>query len=205
MGSHLQDNGQPAHTVTIARPFAVARFATTFAEWDAADLSRNPSDEAWGRSRCPVINVCWEDAKAYTAWLSRRTNKPYRLLSEAEWEYCCRAGTTTNYAFGDKITRQQAQFSASQTVEVGTFPPNEWGLYEMHGNVFEYCEDNWHADYEGAPQDGSVWRSGNASFHPLRGGSWQSKPEALHAAFRISYRSVIPNNINGFRVARALD
>jgi len=205
MGSNVHDNTKPSHPVTIKKPFAVGRFAMSFAEWDAADLSRSPSDEDWGRGRRPVINVSWEDAKAYITWLSRRTGKPYRLPSEAEWEYCCRAGTTTTYASGDNITRQRAQFNARETVEVGTFPPNDWGLYEMHGNVFEYCEDNWHANYNGAPPDGTVWRGGDASFHPMRGGSWQSKPEALSAAFRIGYRSVMPNNINGFRVARTLD
>ena len=176
MGSNDDDFQKPPHKVTIKAPFAAGRFAVTFAEWDAAGLAHKPRDEGWGRGRRPVIYVSWEDAKSYAAWLSQKTGKEYRLLSEAEWEYCCRAGTTTKYAFGDSITRQQAQFSegvwgsAKQTVEVGKFPPNAWGLYDTHGNVWEWCEDNWHADYTGAPQDGSVWQGGDISLRVLRGG-----------------------------------
>jgi hypothetical protein len=130
MGSKEYDSEEPPRRVTIKAPFAVGRFAVTFAEWDAAGLAHTPDDQGWGRGRRPVINVSWKDAEAYVSWLSQQTGKAYRLLSEAEWEYSCRAGTTTRYAFGDSITRQQAQFSdreagdAKQTVEVGTFPPN---------------------------------------------------------------------------------
>ena len=111
MGANEYDDEKPPHRVTIKAPFAVGRFAVTFAEWDAAGLGHKPGDYGWGRGRRPVINVSWEDAQAYVGWLSQRTGKAYRLLSEPEWEYACRAGTTTRYAFGDSITKQQAQFS----------------------------------------------------------------------------------------------
>jgi formylglycine-generating enzyme required for sulfatase activity len=113
-----------------------------------------------------VINVSWEDATAYVGWLSRETGKSYRLLSEAEWEYCCRAGTTTAYSFGDTIDNKQAQFSESKTAEVGSLPANGWGLHDMHGNVWEWCEDTWHPNYKGAPNDGSNWKGGDFTGTP---------------------------------------
>jgi formylglycine-generating enzyme required for sulfatase activity len=210
MGSNEFDSEKPPHKVTIKAPFAVGRFAITFAEWDAAGLPHEPGDQGWRRGRRPVINVSWEDAKAYASWLCQKTGKQYRLLSEAEWEYCCRAGTTTNYAFGDSITRQQAHFSegewgsAKQTVEVGKFPPNDWGLYDMHGNVWEWCEDNWHADYQGAPQDGSVWPGGDVSLRVLRGGSWYDDPYNLRSAYRDRVLSDGRGSIIGFRLSRTL-
>ena len=136
MGSNENDSEKPPHTVTIRQPFAVGKFEVTFAEWEACvagggcTSNTAPSDQGWGKGRRPVINVSWSDAKEYAAWLSRKTGKTYRLLSEAEWEYAARAGTTTKYVFGDTITKRQAQFSegdygsAKQTVEVGTFPAN---------------------------------------------------------------------------------
>lgn len=159
-----------------------------------------------------MINVSWEDAKAYASWLSQKTGKRYRLLSEAEWEYCCRAGTTTKHAFGDGAMRHQAQFSegemgsAQQTVEVGTFPPNGWGLYDTHANVWEWCEDDWHDNYEGAPQDGTVWQGdGNAPLRILRGGSWASvNPGIRRSAFRYHARPDLRSNFMGFRPSRTL-
>jgi formylglycine-generating enzyme required for sulfatase activity len=205
MGSKEHDNEKPQHRVTIKAPFAVGRFAVTFDEWDAAGLAHQPGDAGWGCGRRPVINVSWEDAKAYAGWLSRTTGRMYRLLSEAEWEYCCRAHTTTKYAFGDSITNQQAQFSAWQTVEAGTFPPNDWGLYEMHGNVWEWVEDAWHPNYQGAPQDGSVWVGGDASQRVLRGGSWGVIfPGDLRSASRYRNPSDSRSSVFGFRVARML-
>jgi formylglycine-generating enzyme required for sulfatase activity len=198
------DDEKPPHKVTIKAPFAVGRFAVTFAEWDASGLAHKPGDQGWGRGRRPVINVSWEDAKAYVSWLSQRTGKAYRLLSEAEWEFCCRAGTTTRYAFGDSISKSQAHCQADQTAEVGTFPANAWGLYDMHGNVWEWCADNWHPNYQGAPGDGSVWPGGDVSLRVLRGGSWNFDPDELRSADRNWLRRIDRGDFLGFRVSRTL-
>jgi formylglycine-generating enzyme required for sulfatase activity len=205
------DDERPQHKVTIARPFAVGCFAVTFDEWDAAVSAKGvkytPDDASWGRGRRPVFNVSWEDAQGYVSWLSQETGKRYRLLSEAEWEYCCRAGTTTENSFGDTIDEKQAQFLQRKTittVEVGSFPPNAWGLHDMHRNVWEWCEDNWHPDYRGAPQDGSAWQGGDTSLRVLRGGSWVDYPRILRSANRGWVRPVVRNYIIGFRVARTL-
>jgi formylglycine-generating enzyme required for sulfatase activity len=203
-----EDEG-PQHRVTIAKPFAVGKFEVTFAEWDAcvADggCKHRPGDRGWGRGRRPVIDVSWHDAKEYVAWLSRRTGKTYRLLSEAEWEYAARAGTTTRYAFGDTISESQAQYYADRPVEAGSFPANGFGLHDMHGNVWEWVEDTWHHGYQDAPGDGSVWQGGVVSFRVLRGGSWDSFPDFLRSAYR--FKGAPPDDrseIGGFRVARTL-
>src|SRR5205823_12154354 len=129
-----------------------------------------PSDYGWGRGRRPVINVSWDDAKAYAAWLANRTGKAYRLLSEAEWEYAARAGTTTVYFWGDAIGNNNAncdgcgsQWDKRQTAPVGSFKSNAFGLYDMAGNVWQWVQDCYHADYQGAPTAGSEWTSGDCS------------------------------------------
>jgi formylglycine-generating enzyme required for sulfatase activity len=158
-----------------------------------------------------VIDVSWHDAKEYVAWLSRKTAKAYRLSSEAEWEYAARAGTTTKYAFGDVITVFSAQYSlgprgsGTKTVEVGSLVSNKFGLHHMHGNVSEWCEDDFHFSYDGAPLDGSAWRGGHLPYRILRGGSWTD----LHFDLRSASRNGAPPDYRspsaGFRVARALD
>jgi formylglycine-generating enzyme required for sulfatase activity len=155
-----------------------------------------------------VMNVNWNDAKAYTELLSVQSGQAYRLLTESEWEYCCRAGSTTKYNFGDSISQSQAQFNANATVEVGTFPPNAWGLHDMHGNVWEWCEDVWHGNYSSAPTDGSAWLQGQDDFVVLRahrGGSWGSAPEALRSASRNGTTGFNTRvEVIGFRVVRTL-
>jgi formylglycine-generating enzyme required for sulfatase activity len=186
MGSPDREQGrsldESQHRVTIAKPFAVGRFAVTFSEWDAcvADGGCNgykPADQGWGRDRRPVINVSWDDTKTYLAWLSRKTGKPYRLLSEAEFEYAARASTTTAYYWRDEIGKGNAncngcgsQWDGKQTAPVGSFAANAFGLYDMAGNVWEWCEDAWHDNYNGAPTDGSAWlQGGEDSRRVLRG------------------------------------
>ena len=205
------DFERPQHKVAIAEPFAVGKFEVTFQEWETCvaangcSSNKSPNDWGWGRGTRPVISVSWNDAKEYVTWLSRYTGKAYRLLTEAEWEYAARAGTTTPYSTGNSdISRDKAQFSARQTVEVGRFPANGWGCHDMHGNVWEWVEDNWHPDYRGAPQDGLVWPSGEASLRVVRGGSWRFNPHSLRSAARIGLRSVLEYNDVGFRVARTL-
>ena len=213
MGSPAGEEGRdadegPQRKVTIARPFAVGKFEVTFAEWDACvaagGCKHRPGDQDWGRGRRPAINVSWDDAKEYVVWLSRKTGKTYRLLSEAEWEYAARAGTTTRYAFGDTISRSQTQCSVDKTVEVGSFPANKFGLHDMHGNVWEWVEDARHPNYQGAPEDGSVWPGGDTSLRVLRGGSWYNIPRILRSAVRLRRPPSDRFNDVGFRLASTL-
>jgi formylglycine-generating enzyme required for sulfatase activity len=202
-------NEGPQHIVTFAAPFAVGRFAVTFQEWDSciADGGCNgytPSDEGWGRGRHPVINVSWEDAKAYVAWLSRKTGKLYRLLSEAEREYVARAGTITAYWWGQEISRAQANYGSWQSVPVDALHPNPWGLYQVHGNVWEWVEDCYFDSYAGAPVDGSPWIAADCYRHVVRGGSFNFQPRHLRSA--VHSRGNIDDRLStvGFRVARTI-
>ena len=220
LGHFLNEN--PQHTVTFAKPFAVGRFAVTFDEWDAcvADSGCNGyrrPDEGWGRGRRPAINVSWDDAIAYVAWLVEKTGKPYGLLSEAEWEYVARAGTTTRFCWGNSISTSQANYNADvfseegaqgefreHTVPVDWFEPNPWGLYQVHGNVLEWTRDCYNNGYDGAPTNGTPWTSGDCSCHVVRGGCWLFGSENLRSAARVEYETDNRRDIIGFRVARTL-
>ena len=208
-------NEGPQHGVTIAKPFAAARFELTFDEWDACaahgDCDPHTSDSGWGRGRQPAINVSWDDAQRYVAWLRRVTGKPYRLLTEAEWEYAARAGTTTAYYWGDEIGKGNAncngcgsKWDNNQTAPVGSFAANAFGLYDMGGNVFQWVEDCKHANYNGAPTDGSAWSSGDCRNRVARGSSWHYPPLNLRAAARGGNISDYRFNGSGFRVGRTL-
>ena len=216
MGSSSSEKGRdsdegPQHRVRIAQPFAVGVYEVTFAEWDACVSvggcnGYGPADRGWGRGQRPVIYVSWNDAQAYVKWLSNKTGKRYRLLSEAEWEYVARARTETPFHFGMTISKNQANYNrnyGAQTMEAGSFPSNGYGLYDVHGNVDEWVQDCWNDSYSGAPTDGSAWTSGDCSGRVLRGGSWDSEHRNLHSADRdwgpANYRSIR----TGFRVARA--
>jgi len=213
---HTADEG-PQHMVTIARPFAVGRFEVTFDEWDACAADGGckgykPSDEGWGRGRRPVINVSWDDAIAYVDWLSKKTGKPYRLLSGAEYEYATRAGTQTAYPWGNTIGTNNAnchacgsRWDARQTAPVGSFAANGFGLYDMVGNVREWTEDCYHDSYSGAPTDGSAWIEGGSCYRRVvRGGSWLLAPAFLRSASRYWFTGDYRLNYLGFRVARTL-
>jgi formylglycine-generating enzyme required for sulfatase activity len=171
---------------------------------------QRPSDEGWGRGRRPVVNVSWDDAKEYVAWLSSTTGKSYRLLTEAEREYAARVGTTTAYPWGDAIGKGNANCVGcgteydKQTAPVGSFAPNAFGLYDMSGNVWEWTEDCWHDSYVGAPADGSAWATGDCSSPVLRGGSWSDIPRILRSASRNRNPPVFRYDDVGFRVARTL-
>ena len=211
-----KDEG-PQHKVTIARPFAASKFDVTFDEWDACaahgDCDPHIKDSGFGRGQQPVINVGWDDAQTYVAWLGRVTGKPYRLLTEAEWEYAARAGTTTAYYWGDEIGKGNAncadcgsQWDGKQTSPVGSFNPNAFGLYDMAGNVYQWVQDCYHGDYNGAPTDGSGWNSGNCNTNTrvVRGGSWNYFPLSLRAADRDWNTTVFRYFNLGFRVGRTL-
>jgi len=203
------------HRVTIARPFAVGKYELTFDEWDACVADRGckykPDERGWGRGRQPVINVSWDDAQAYVAWLAKKTGKPYRLLSESEWEYAARAGTRTTYPWGNEPGTNRANFvgsgsqwSGKQAAPVGSFAPNAFGLYDMIGNVWEWTQDCWNDSYAGAPNDGLPWLKGDCGRRVLRGGSWYLDPALARAADRIGIEPGIRGNILGFRLARTL-
>jgi formylglycine-generating enzyme required for sulfatase activity len=210
----------PQHEVTIAKPFAVGRAGVTFAKWDAcvaAGACANALDSNWGRGERPVINVSWDDAKQYVAWLSRITGKEYRLLTEAEWEYAARAGTTTA-SRGDDIGKGNANRGSCGSQWDGKQEANDFGLYDMHRNVSEWVEDPWHKSYEDAPVDGSAWlHRGDASSRVVRGGNlarwtaekiapcyWSNDPRNLRVAARLKLPSDFRLNFVGFRLARTL-
>jgi len=216
-------NEGPQHAVTIWQQFAVGVFAVTFDEWDACVAAGGcdgykPSDQDWGRGRRPVINVSWDDAKTYVAWLAKKTGKPYRLPSEAEREYVTRAGTATAFWWGGSISTSQANYNGKytygsgakgdvrqRTVAVDSFAANPWGLYQVHGNVYEWTEDCYHASYAEAPTDGSAWiSSGCGTGRVLRGGSWVHDPQYLRSASRDWTAEGYRTNFLGFRVARTL-
>jgi hypothetical protein len=192
----------------------IAALQREAAEARAAEPGACPkaSDSTWGQGDRPVINLSWNDAKQYVAWLSRTTGKEYRLLSEAEWEYVARAGSTTTYSWGDVIGKNNAtcarcgsQWDNKQTAPVGSFKQNAWGLYDMHGNVFEWVEDPWHDSYKGAPTGGSPWvEDGDASRRVVRGGSWDNVPLYLRVATRSGNSTGYRFNYVGFRLARTL-
>jgi formylglycine-generating enzyme required for sulfatase activity len=164
-----------------------------------------------------VIDISWENAMAYAAWLSRKTGKPYRLLSESEWEFAARAGTTTRFSVGDAISPSQANFDGSddgsgpsetnrqKTLPVGSFPPNAFGLYDMQGNVAQWVEDCWHDDYTaGVPLDGSAWLDGKCDGRVMRGGSWEDSQGELRSSARTGEFKVMSSYTDGFRIARGL-
>ena len=207
------------HEVEVAS-LALGKYAVTFEEYDrfAAATQRNkPSDEGWGRIRRPAINVTWLDAVAYAEWLSQQTGQGYRLPTEAEWEYACRAGTTTPFYFGTTVSTERANYDGNhvyggeqkeglyrkKTVDVGRFPANAWGLHDMHGNVWEWIGSEYDEVYSGA----ELWLVSDPNSggpRALRGGSWLNVPKWLRSAARGWLAPRGGNNYIGFRLARTL-
>ncbi|MGI9487651.1 MAG: formylglycine-generating enzyme family protein [Geminicoccaceae bacterium] len=201
------ENERPRHRVAIKESFALGRYPVTFEEFDffCSETGREKVDDrGWGRDRRPVINVSWIDAGQYCEWLTEKTGSRYILPSEAWWEYACRAGTTTRFTFGDELTKDQANFGGhvNKTTKVDAYPANAFGLFDMHGNVWEWCEDRYYASYDVALDDGSACVSGDNVRRVVRGGSWSEAVQGLRCACRdvggVTYRygSV------GFRCAR---
>ena len=204
----LSDDGdcwganKPVHEVRIPAAFALSVHEVTFDDYDRFTYPNKVDDEGWGRGSRPAINVSWDDAKEYVAWLSSETGADYRLPSEAEWEYAARAGTVTKYSWGNEIGSNRANCDNERcgdqwtfTGPVGSFRRNGFGLYDINGNVWEWVEDCWNSSYSGAPSDGSPW---------LRGDSWSSSPRPLRAAYRGGSSSGFRSSSLGFRVARTL-
>lgn len=230
MGSPEAEEGsrsdeRPTRLVEI-RAFGLSRTAVTFAQWDAAVAAgaklHVPEDRGWGRGLRPVINVSWEDALAYCSWLNSaldsagNAGSPYRLPSEAEWEYACRAGTLAPFNFGDAISLEHANFdgnfgygpsaasgvSRERTVEVGMLPANHWGLHEMHGNVWEWVHDSYSSDYSQAPKDGTSVEARMSIPKVIRGGSWSDPPWSIRSAVRGRFVFDVRGSSVGFRLAR---
>ncbi|GCE59775.1 SUMF1/EgtB/PvdO family nonheme iron enzyme [Microcystis aeruginosa] len=212
---------RPQHEVTVP-PFFMGKYPITQAQWKAiasrtdleVDLYLDPFKARFDSDRRPVEQVNWYDAIEFCARLSKLTVREYRLPSEAEWEYACRAGTTTPFYFGETITGELANYRSSetyadeykgeyrqQTTPVGQFPPNAFGLYDMHGNIWEWCADTWHDNYDGAPTDGSAWiEKGNDNRSPMRGGSRCNNPDSCRSAYRRSLNRLDDDSGSGFRV-----
>jgi len=203
------DDEKPMHTVTIGYEYAMSQYEITFDDYDRfceATGRAKPGDQGWGRGQRPVITVSWEEMKVYTQWLTEQTGNPYRLPTEAEWEYAARAGTTTSYSFGDDVNQlgNYAWYdgnSGNQTHPVGEKRANGFGLYDMHGNVWEWVEDIWYTNYEGAPTDGSAWLTGgDGSYRLLRGGSWSRDPTNCRSAGRYGDTPGVRYNDLGGRI-----
>jgi formylglycine-generating enzyme required for sulfatase activity len=216
-----QDDERPRHQVTI-KPFFMGKFAVTQEQWsEIAKLPKisrdlNPDPSYFKAKKRPVEQVSWDDAVECCNRLSRKTGKPYRLPTEAEWEYACRAGTATPFHFGETITSELVNYNGNyvyanasegndrgQTIEVGSFSPNAFGLYDVHGNVLEWCADPWHEDYESAPADGRIWKMESdreSDIRLLRGGSWNDNSRDCRSAFRGRVRRDLRIIFIGFRV-----
>ncbi len=215
------DSERPQHEVTL-QPFYLGRYPVTQAQWrvvasyDPIDKELNPAPSSFKGDNHPVEQVSWDDAQEFCRRLSAKTGKDYRLPSEAQWEYACRAGMSTPFHFGETILPELANYETSasyqgsptaksrgETTEVGSFPANDWGLHDMHGNVREWCEDDWHSNYEGAPTDGRAWveTERKKTWRLLRGGSWHDAPRYCRSAYRYSFsRVIIIYYYVGFRV-----
>lgn len=220
-----RDEELPVREVSVNK-FALGKYEVTFAEYDKfakATDRRLPDDFGWGRDDQPVINISWNDAKAYVEWLSNETGEQYRLPSEAEWEYAARAGSKSTFSFGNDVA-ELCEYSnhadssteyrwsnescsdgvASQPAKIGSFDANSWGLHDMHGNVWEWVEDCWHADYTKAPSDGSARTSDDCADRVIRSGSFQSDTRMVSSSFRLNTQADYPGHIYGFRVAKTL-
>jgi formylglycine-generating enzyme required for sulfatase activity len=218
MGSPATERGrndnEGQHHVTIASPFAVSKFDVTFADWDACVAGKGcvpVSDGGMGRGSKPVVNVSWDEAWEYAAWLSQLTGASYRLLTEAEWEYAARAGSSTAYPWGDEIGKGHANcngcgspWDTDQTSPVGSFRPNAFGLYDMHGNVWQWVADCYLDGHAGAPIDASNRTTDACNHRVVRGGSWISVPRYLRSAYRFGLATGYRFDDVGFRVARTL-
>jgi formylglycine-generating enzyme required for sulfatase activity len=203
----------PRHEVTVAS-FMVGVYEVTLDEYlRSAQTTRRkkPKKVDWDRKTYPVVDVTWDDALAYTRWLSKQTGKRYRLLSEAEWEYVARAGTRTSFWWGTKPGVSNAHcfdcnsdYSISKPAKVGTYKPNPFGLYDTAGNVYEWVHDCYHRSYNDAPDDGSVWEGGDCEVRIARGGAYRSPADSMRVENREKFKSDKGQYNVGIRVARDL-
>jgi len=211
-GHHASEG--PVARVAIRRGFAIGRYPVTFREWDhctrESACKHKPNDRGWGRGAGPVFYVSWNDTQDYIKWLTAKTGKIYRLPSEAEWEYAARAGTGTAYPWGDAVGRNMAnckgcsEDASDRTTPVGSFPPNRFNLFDMHGNVWQWVADCWNASYAGAPVNDSPWLNGECEKAVVRGGAWGLSPVDIRSARREGDNKDLRSGRRGFRIARDL-
>ncbi|WP_416338989.1 formylglycine-generating enzyme family protein [Paraburkholderia sp. CNPSo 3076] len=213
MGIDTDDASErPAHRVTISHSYALAKYAVTVAQWNAcvaASACPRLSNENNASPNAPVRDLSWDDAQQYVKWLSKVSGKPYRLPTEAEWEYAARAGTETRYWWGNDMRKGTANckdcgppWHVEAPDDVGSFPANAFGFYDMAGGVWEWVSDCWHNSYKNAPNDGHSWDEPNCQARVIRGGSWRDGAGYMLAATRFKYDSSVRYEANGFRVAR---
>lgn len=206
---------RPAHTVTFDKAYAIGIYEVTFDEWracfDAGGCGTEmPDDHGWGKGTRPIMNITWADAAAYTKWLSEKTGATYRLPTEAEWEYAARADTQTEFWWGDEVgvgkanCRNCAPTISHQTEPVDSFAPNPWGLYNVHGNVWEWVQDCWNPNHEGAPGDGSARLEGDCRQRVMRSGSWYYFSKNIRSAWRFKNDARVKSYGIGLRVVREL-
>jgi formylglycine-generating enzyme required for sulfatase activity/class 3 adenylate cyclase len=207
MGSNEDISEKPAHQVTI-KPFAIGKFPVSVREWNECAAAKSCGFVATGKEDAPVTNVSWNDAKQYVGWLAGATRKPYRLATEAEWEYAARGGTQTRYWWGDQLQSGMANCKnctdtapTEQPARLGSFKANPFGLYDMGGGVDQWVEDCWHRNYQGAPANGSAWVETSCPSHVLRSGSWKNDARYVRPSNRDSYDTDVRYPTHGFRVA----
>jgi formylglycine-generating enzyme required for sulfatase activity/class 3 adenylate cyclase len=207
MGSSEDISERPIHRVST-RPFAIGKFPITVREWNQCVAAKACTDLAVGGDDVAVTNVSWTDAKQFVVWLAQATHKNYRMPSEAEWEYAARGGTQTKYWWGDDLLSGMANCrncndtsASEQLMKVGSFKPNQFGLYDMGGSVDQWVEDCWHKNYHGAPLDGSPWIDGDCASHVIRSGSWKNDASYVRPANRDHYDAGVRYPTHGFRVA----
>ena len=216
MGSEDNSGDEtPVHRVSLAEPIAIGRYEISFEQWDACVVDggchHRPNDQGWGRGSRPVLDVSWNDVTAtYLPWLSRKSGHTYRLLTEAEWEYAARAGSPSVYSWGDQVGKGAAncdgcgsEWDNRQTAPIGSFPPNAFGLHDMHGNVWEWTQDCYEDNYGKAAPDGSAATKPDCQTYVVRGGGWNDRPKYLRSAIRYGDPPAYRSFYVGFRVARS--
>ncbi|WP_407673118.1 formylglycine-generating enzyme family protein [Paraburkholderia sediminicola] len=215
MGSSTDDPSEkPVHHVTIGAPFAIGKYEVTVEQWNvcaAANACQKLTPESNTNKAAPARDLSWDDAQQYVKWLSKTTGKPYRLPTEAEWEYADRGGTSTAYWWGDQMRKGNANckdcgdpWHKEGPETVGSFAPNPVGLYDMNGSVWEWVADCWHNSYQGAPADGHAWESPSCDMRVIRGGSWREGGGYMLSATRFKYSASVRQSQDGFRVAKDL-
>ena len=214
MGSDSGDPSEkPAHRVSIGAPFAIGKYDVSVEQWNAcADAEACPRIATDATSKNgPVRDISWDNAQQYVNWLSKVSGKPYRLPTEAEWEYAARGGTSTRYWWGEQMRNGNANckdcgqpWRQEGPANVGSFAANPYGLYDMNGNVWQWVSDCWHNSFKGAPSDGRAWDEPNCSVRVIRGGSWREGASYMTSSTRFKYDASVRYSQNGFRVARDL-